>query len=119
MLNTIIEMLKANEPNLKGYSYEVREVNYENQYEEQEGGEYGDFKLTKEYKIRLLFTGPELEALERYSNSLLMDFFAECDSVQGEIGNTIKNYIEVTGQVIFPTHEGGKYKISANITVEA
>jgi hypothetical protein len=116
MLNTIIEMLKANEPNLKGYSYEVREVNYENRYTEQEGGEYGDFHLTKLYKIRLLFTGPELEALENYSNRLLMDFLAEVDE---ERVNPMAANKDINGQVIFPTHEGGKYKISANIIVEA
>ena len=113
MLSIIIEKLNESDPQTEGCSFLIREVNFKDIEKETES-QYKKFVTV--YAIRVLFSGEELSTLERYMHDFIGTFrFAFDESALLRKAQVLR---ETTGQLILPSHEGAKYKISVNITIE-
>jgi hypothetical protein len=108
MLNTIIDKLKESDPKTEGCSFLIREVSYKDSTKEVDQLSYG----LRAYNIRVLFSGEELSTLEEYMNDFIRDF-------RHAFEQDVEVIKEISGQLVFPSHAGAKYKISVNITIEA
>ena len=116
MLNTIIDKLKESDPKIDGCSFLIREVSYKDSVKQVDQWSH----TIRTYNIRVLFSGKEISALEKYMNDFVRAF---CHAFEGDkpsaFSKDIKVLRETTGQLVFPSHAGAEYKISVNITVEA
>ena len=116
MLSTIIDKLNESDPKTEGCSFLMREVSFKDIEKETES-QYK--KFVRAYAIRILFSGEELSATEKYMTEFIGTFRCAFDEDnKSALPYEVKVLKGATGQLILPSHEGAKYKISVNITVE-
>ena len=113
MLSTIIDKLNESDPKTEGCSFLMREVSFKDIEKETES-QYKKFVTV--YAIRVLFSGEELSATEKYMHDFIGAFRFAFD--EPALLRKVQVLRETTGQLILPSYEGAKYKISVNITVE-
>jgi hypothetical protein len=76
-------------------------------------------EICSSIRYKSSFLGEELSATEKYMTEFIRTFrYTFDEDNKSALPYEVKVLKGATGQLIFPSHEGAKYKISVNITVE-
>lgn len=110
LLHEIITRLQSCDPKTEGCSFSVRDASSEQWSQKLPSG----LELIggTRYLVRVLFKGNDLKELENYCLRVLGSF-----SDQIESSNTAQMGEYPKCNFIFPTHDGGGYKISCNLSI--